>query len=201
MKSASFILKPETMNVNTNYQHHLDQVSEELVWIQKAKEKPEYFSPLYKKYHAKIFNYVYKRMDCIDLASDITSQIFVKAMQHIDKYKDIGLPFASWLYRIAKSEVYQYFREHKNERCINIETVQIVEIVEEFDEKYSNLEKEKLIKAISKLKEKDVQLIEMRYFEKRSHKEIGEILDITENNAKIKCFRALEKLKSHYHNK
>jgi RNA polymerase sigma-70 factor (ECF subfamily) len=48
------------------------------------------------------------------------------------------------------------------------------------------------------LKEKDLQLIELRFFEKRSFKEIGEILDITENNAKVKSFRALEKLKQLY---
>jgi len=36
----------------------------------------------------------------------------------------------------------------------------------------------------------------MRFFEKRSFKEIGEILSITENNAKVKTFRVLEKLKS-----
>ena len=38
-------------------------------------------------------------------------------------------------------------------------------------------------------------LIEMRYFEKRSYREIGEILSVTENNAKVKTFRALQKLK------
>ena len=45
------------------------------------------------------------------------------------------------------------------------------------------------------MKEKDMQLIEMRFFEKRSFREIGEILEITENNAKVKTFRAIEKLK------
>ena len=43
-------------------------------------------------------------------------------------------------------------------------------------------------------------LIEMRFFEKRSFREIGEILEITENNAKVKTFRALEKLKQIFNN-
>jgi len=38
-------------------------------------------------------------------------------------------------------------------------------------------------------------MIEMRYFEKRSYKETGEILEISENNAKVRSFRALERLK------
>jgi RNA polymerase sigma-70 factor (ECF subfamily) len=41
----------------------------------------------------------------------------------------------------------------------------------------------------------------MRFFERRSFKEIGEILNITENNAKVKCFRALEKLKKYFNEK
>ena len=41
-----------------------------------------------------------------------------------------------------------------------------------------------------------MQLIELRFFEKRSFKEMGEILELTENNAKVKTFRALEKLKT-----
>jgi RNA polymerase sigma-70 factor (ECF subfamily) len=45
------------------------------------------------------------------------------------------------------------------------------------------------------MKEKDLSLIEMRYFEKRSYREIGEIINVTENNAKVKTFRALQKLK------
>jgi RNA polymerase sigma-70 factor (ECF subfamily) len=35
----------------------------------------------------------------------------------------------------------------------------------------------------------------MRFFEKRSFREIGELTDMTENNAKVKTFRALNKLK------
>ena len=45
------------------------------------------------------------------------------------------------------------------------------------------------------LKENQLQLIEMRFFEKRSFKEIGEIIGLTENNAKVKTFRAIVKLK------
>jgi RNA polymerase sigma-70 factor (ECF subfamily) len=56
--------------------------------------------------------------------------------------------------------------------------------------------KKHLLNTLSLLKEKDVQLIELRFFEKRSFKEMGEILELTENNAKVKTFRALEKLKT-----
>ena len=40
-----------------------------------------------------------------------------------------------------------------------------------------------------------MQMIEMKYFEKRQFKEIAEILDITETNAKVKAHRIIEKLR------
>ena len=48
---------------------------------------------------------------------------------------------------------------------------------------------------VQELEEEDMQFIEMRFFEKRAFKEIADIFGITENNAKVKTYRILEKLK------
>ncbi len=134
-------------------------------------------------------------MDDEELAFDITSQVFMKALNNIGKYEYRGVPFSSWLYRIAKSELYQAFRDRKAERTVNIESFHLYEIIEEIDDDHSEEKKKRLFNSLAKMKEKDMQLIEMRFFEKRSFREIGEILEITENNAKVKAFRAIEKLK------
>ncbi len=134
-------------------------------------------------------------MDDEELAFDITSQVFMKALNNIGKYEYRGVPFSSWLYRIAKSELYQAFRDRKAERTVNIESFHLYEIIEEIDDDHSEEKKKRLFDSLAKMKEKDMQLIEMRFFEKRSFREIGEILEITENNAKVKAFRAIEKLK------
>ena len=56
-----------------------------------------------------------------------------------------------------------------------------------------------LLKVLPELAEDDLQMIEMRYFEKRSFKEVSEILDITETNAKVRAHRIIEKLKKIFH--
>lgn len=134
-------------------------------------------------------------MDDEETAFDVTSMVFMKAIKNLHKYEYRGVPFSSWLYRIAKSELYQSFRDQKAQRTVNIETVQVVQVIDEIDQEENEMNRERLIKCIAQLKEDDIQLIEMRFFEKRSYKEIGEILEISENNAKVKSFRALEKLK------
>lgn len=186
------------MTVNPVYHQSDSKLREELDWITEAKKDPESFGPLYTKYHEQIFRYVYQRMDDQELAFDVTSQVFIKALSNLHRYEYRGVPFSSWLYRIAKSELYQAFRDRKAKRTVNVESVHLFEMMEEFEEDDNSENKARLIEVLSTLRENDLQLIELRYFEKRSYREIGEILEITENNAKVRTFRALERLKKQF---
>ncbi len=186
------------MNVNPLYHHTPAKLEEERDWIRRAQQDPEDFGPLYEKYHEQIFRYIFQRMDDEQMAFDITSQVFMKALKHIKKYEFRGVPMASWLYRIAKSELYQSFRDKKATRTVNLETTHLADMVVEIEEESNDENRTMLFKYLKELKEADLQLIEMRVFEKRSYREIGEILGITENNAKVKSFRALEKLKKKF---
>jgi len=184
------------MAVNPVYHQTKDRLLDEMTLITFAKKDPERFGQLYTKYHEQIFRYIYQRVDDQELAFDVTSQVFVKALNNLHKYEYRGVPFSSWLYRIAKSELYQAFRDRKARKTVNVENMHVFEMIEEFDEDDSNENKKKLIDCLANLDYTDMQLLELRYFEKRSYREIGEILEITENNAKVKSFRALKKLKN-----
>jgi RNA polymerase sigma-70 factor (ECF subfamily) len=186
------------MATNLNYHQSNLVLSEELTIIEKAKRNPQFFAPLYNKYYEVIFRYIYKRVDEQESAYDITSCVFVKAMGALNKFEFRGVPFSSWLFRIAKSELYQSFRDQKARRTINIDSVTIVQMVDEICDDRSEENREKLLKSLTLLKENELQLIEMRFFEKRSFREIGEIIGLTENNAKVKTFRALAKLKKKF---
>jgi RNA polymerase sigma-70 factor (ECF subfamily) len=183
------------MHVNPMYHHTPERIQQEMEWIPRAKSNPEHFAPLYAKYHEQIFRYIYQRMDDFELAADLTSQVFLKALNNLGRYEFRGLPFGSWLYRIAKSELYQSFRENQSMRTVNVETLHLSEMMHVFEEDDNEENLKRLFACIAKLKDEDLQLIEMRFFEKRAFREIAEILDITENNAKVKCFRVVEKLK------
>ena len=174
------------------------RIQSELRIIEKSKKNPNHFGPLYKQYHENIFRYIIKRVDDVEVAYDITSNVFVKALTNIHKYEFRGVPFSSWLFRIAKSELYQSFRDKKARRTVSIDKVIVADLFEEFEESFNEERKEKLIEALRLINEKDLALIELRYFERRSYREIGEIISVTENNAKVKTFRALQRLKKVY---
>jgi RNA polymerase sigma-70 factor, ECF subfamily len=183
------------MSFNPLYHHTEAQLEEELRWIEAAKANPEDFGPLYEKYYKAIFSYLYQRMSSKDMAFDVTSQVFLKALTHLNTYEFRGVPFSSWLYRIAHNEMVQVFRKQKEQRVINADINDLKFICEENKEVFFEEYIPALKKLIVKLNEKDLQLVEMRYFEKRPFKEIAEILEISEVNAKVRMYRIIEKLK------
>ena len=163
--------------------------------IEEAKKNPVKFEVLYNTFYERIFRFIYQRVDEKTIAFDLTQQVFMKAMLNIRKYEHRGFPFSSWLYRIARNELNQMFRRNSSRRTINIDEADLRYVTDEMKvdalDEYSKI----LPDVISELEEDDLQLIEMRFFEKRAFREIGEILNITENNAKVRLYRVLDKMK------
>lgn len=183
------------MSFNPRYHHTTAQLQDEQLIIEAAKLNPELFGPIYDKYYKQIFGYVYQRMDCKETAFDITAQVFLKALTNLPRYEFKGVPFASWLFRIAHSEVMQLFRDQKNKRAINADIGDMRNICDEVSEPFFEEYLPYVQKLIQQLPEDDLQMVEMRFFEQRPFKEIAEILNITENNAKVRMYRILERLK------
>jgi RNA polymerase sigma-70 factor (ECF subfamily) len=68
----------------------------------------------------------------------------------------------------------------------------MLEEMDSFDfEKYRSA----LLQSLDQLREHDLEIVEMRFFEQRPFKEIAEFLEITESNAKVRTYRVLDKLK------
>ena len=180
------------------YHQSQNQLLSENDIVEAAKKDPKQFEALYKKYYEQIFRYIHQRMDDKEMAFDITSQVFLKAMINLPKYKYKGVPFSSWLYRIAMSEVYQSFKDKKSTRTVNVDTSNVEDIIDEVEQDNTGEMRQALVEVIGDLPEIELQIIEMRYFEKRSYREIGDILGMTENNAKVRAYRIVEKLKKSF---
>jgi len=180
----------------SQYHVSVESMEQELQVIEASKKDSAAFRPLYEKYHEAIFRYIYQRSDDKEAAFDITQQVFLNALINLSRYTFKGVPFSSWLYRIAKSEVYKAIEKNKVQRTLNIDVDGLKELLQEVEADESLIQKEKSLSVcMSQLAESDMQLIEMRFFESRAFKEIGDILELTENNAKVKVYRILEKLK------
>lgn len=163
--------------------------------IASARKEPAAFQPLYEAYYEPIFRFIYSKLNDEAETADLTSIVFLKALIGLPKYECRGYTFGTWLYKIAYNETLQYFRKHKRQRNLLISNEFIDTLYPESNEKSHELIT-KLEEAIQELEEKDVQLIELKYWEKKAYTEIAYIMDMRVSNAKTRMSRIYQKLEN-----
>ncbi len=167
---------------------------------EKAKTDWSAFEVLYNAYSEEIHYYLMKRLGSKELAEDITSETFTKALENIKKFKWKGVPFRAWLYRIAINCANQNYHKSNKEVPIDIDFLAQIKgddgakIGEDMDK---NAEKEKLKNALAKLKQKERTIIELRYFQELSYEEIAQAMNMTVTLIGVRIHRILKKLQAH----
>lgn len=164
--------------------------------IRDAQKNPEAFRSIYERYYRSIFRFVLHRVEDKEITADITSQVFLKALQNLYQFTFKGFPFSSWLYRIAANECNDYFRKSKRHRVVLLEDEHADLLYEEMfgNEAMTEL-KARLPLIMEKLPLDDIQYIELRFLEGRPFREVAEIIGVSENYAKVKTYRVLDKMK------
>jgi len=175
-----------------------EAIAQEHVLVEAAKKDEVAFGTLYDRYFDGIFGFIYRRTDDEDTAGDLTSQVFLKALQNLKKYQFRGLPFSAWLYRIAANEVNKFYRRKNKKIVFSLEEERVIEIMEETEESSNEAHLKLLIECMNEMKTSVVEVLELRFFEEKSFKEIAYILDISESGAKMRTYRAIEKLKDNF---
>ena len=163
--------------------------------IERAKKDPKAFEVLYKKYFKEIFRFVHKKIQDDQETADLVSKVFIKSFKGISDFQYKGIPYSAWLYRVAINETNQYFRKSKTRHVVIDDQMSdsIASEGEMMEERQALLDE--LPDFINQLDPKELELIELRFYENMSFKQIGEIMDITETNSRVKTYRVLQKLK------
>jgi len=184
--------------VETKHQT-LSEIEAEWALVQKAQKDPALFAPLYNKHFKPIFLFIFRRISEEELAGDLTALVFSKALYNLHKYSYRGLPFSAWLYRIALNEIQTHYRQTKKERVVSFSSEALSILSQDIrEEEATQLQEEReqhLLLSLEDLSEEEMVYIELRFFEGRSFKEIAGIQQVTENNAKVKTYRIIERLR------
>jgi len=187
--------------------HFLFKLDEQEI-VEKAKSDPKSFARLFDKYYSSILSYAYHRTFNDEMAKDITSETFLKAFNHINRFIWRNGGFGAWLFKIATNEINMYFRKKKY-LPVSLNYLQEQFGLDIID--LSSLESEKILAVInektyedfvflqSKIKDLPVkyqEVLTLKYFENKSIKEISEILDKNEGTVKSLLSRGINKLKN-----
>jgi len=180
--------------------------------LKELENDPQKFGEVYEAFYKKIFGYVFRRTMDYDAAKDIAAETFLKAYIGIGKFKWRNISILYWLYRIATNELNKYFnsREYMPESLSRINEEYGVIITDYSDAETErilleeDLEKHQEFKRINdlikKLDLKYQEVISLRFFEKKSIKEISIILDKKEGTVKSLLSRGIDKLKVNINN-
>jgi RNA polymerase sigma-70 factor (ECF subfamily) len=87
--------------------------------VERAKLDSAAFGELYDHYVGQIYRFVYSRVRSQDLAEDVTSEVFFKALRAIHRYKPSGHPFSAWLYQISVNAIADHYRSRRPESDID----------------------------------------------------------------------------------
>jgi RNA polymerase sigma-70 factor, ECF subfamily len=174
------------------------ELQQEREIIERSRNDPRAFGELYEKYFDRIFNFVYRQTDDEELAGDLCSQTFINALNHLSSFQFRGVPFSAWLYKIASNEVNKHYRKNKGKKVFSLEELRVKELIESSDAEWDEEQVAQLLQFMKDLPTDMLQVLELRFFEDKDFKEIAFILDITESGAKMRTYRALDKLRKHF---
>ena len=169
----------------------------DLELVARAREDPSAFGQLYERYVTKIYNYVYYRTGNHHDAEDLTGRVFYRALMHIDRFVDRGVPFSAWLYRIAHNLVANWHRDHSRRQELSLEDITLTGALRETPEvaTEANEDHARLMRAIRDLPTERQELLILKYVQNLSNAEIGEIMGRSEGAIKSLYHRTLLSLR------
>lgn len=163
--------------------------------VKAAQADPAGFAPLYDRYFGDVFRFILRRATDRELTADLTQQAFLKAMLSLSRYEPRGLPFRAWLYRIALNELRMHWRK-KKEILVDLSYTQVGALKEEMELRLDPDDMSRLAEALSALDAPRAQLIQLRFMDGLSYQEVGQIMGIGEDAAKMRTHRVLAVLRN-----
>ncbi len=164
-------------------------INKELIKQSKKGDK-QAFQKIYQYLSRPLFAFIVSRTGNREDAKDILQEVFIDVWKGLSGFIFVSeRKFYSFVFLITRRKIYQYYRTKKYN--IEFDEKYITEIIEtDYKENYHQL-----LAGISRLSEKDQTIIQLRFISDLSYSEIGKMLRISENTAKVRCHRAVQKLK------
>lgn len=176
----------------------MDDALNDATLVERAKADPEAFGLLYERYVDKIYSYVYYRTGNEHEAEDLTAKVFVQALAHIHRFVQRGLPFSSWLYRIAHNVVANWYRDRSRRQVVPLDRVPLNNPLRDGSLLQHAAQDERrgaLLAAVGRLPADRQELIVLKFVEQLPNAEIGHIMGRSEGAIKSLYHRTLLSLR------
>jgi RNA polymerase sigma factor (sigma-70 family) len=172
----------------------------QLIALYLRDQDARYFSQLYRRYAGKVFAKCISMLADHGMARDATQDVFIKILLNLSKFTEQS-SFSTWVYSITYNYCIDLIRKKKKNILVFTEDIGRVSTASEVelpDSVILEMETNRLEKVMHKLPIGDKAILDMKYTEDMSIKEIGEVLNKTESAIKMQIMRAKIKAQGIY---
>lgn len=163
---------------------------EEIVSEILKNHRHDLFEILYKRYYKKVLDKSYSFLKNRQLAEEAAGDVLSKAFEKLSSYKETA-SFSSWLYSISYNHCIDFLRAKKKLHYPEWNQANIIpEIIDESEEDLVEFNYNNLLQILEEIHPEEKAMIQMKYQDNLSIKDISEALRVSESAAKMRLKRA-----------
>lgn len=164
--------------------------SEDRLLIEAAQRDPARFADLYDAWFDRVYAYVARRTGDRAESEDLVSDVFHHALANLQRFEWRGAPFSAWLFRIAANKIADRWERLGREQSLEPPAES-----EEADQEEAH-DRARILALMEELPGDQRRVLELRFLEEKSTREVAEMLGRSEGAIKQLQFRGLESLRA-----
>jgi len=164
--------------------------ADERMRVEAARRDPGQFAALYEANFERVYAYLARRVKSRAEVEDLTSDVFGRALAGLPRYEARGAPFSAWLMRIAANALVDRARRAKRRGPTELD------LAPSEPERLDAEERARLYRLVAELPAHQRRVVELRFAEERSIREIATALGRSEGAVKQLQLRALAALRA-----
>jgi RNA polymerase sigma-70 factor (ECF subfamily) len=166
---------------------------DEVDLVEAARSDPAAFSRLYRRYVTPVYRYLYKWTGSPAEAEDLTSQVFMEALEGLARFRAQG-SFAAWLFTIARRKAIAAYRRQRSNLPLD-EAEQVPGPAEDpLEQVVQGEQMERVAALFAGLGEEQRELLRLRFSAGLGYAEIGALLGRSQAAVKMAVYRLLRRM-------
>lgn len=161
---------------------------------------PDAFEDWYDQHRSTVYRYVRFRVATREVAEDVTSEVFLKALRSFERYDPSRASPRTWLLRIARNAVTDHLRSLRRRGSLHVSLDRVPDLVSDTPSQEERVLRQERIQALlnanQTLRPADQEILSLRYGAGLSNSEIADSLGISHNAVAVRVHRALKRLKT-----
>ncbi|MGE7273655.1 sigma-70 family RNA polymerase sigma factor [Brevibacillus panacihumi] len=157
------------------------------------------FSQIYEMYFNRVYKYICYRINNHYEAEDLCSQVFETVITKYHTFSEEKARFDVWLFAIARNTVTDYFRSRKKRFHFSLDSITELILSKPSPEELAirDDEHQAMFQAMAKLRDKERNIIAMKFAAGLKNSEIAELMGVSESNIGVVVYRIINKLRKY----